>query len=92
MFPQAPKRRSKWYGYNTPLWFQFKVGTAGDAADDAVESTLDECAERIVDVVRAEVARLGDPSRVWLGGNSMGAPAAFHALMDELRTRTNNNE
>merc|ERR1719281_955603 len=38
---------------------------------------------RRVDVVKAEVKKIGDPSRVWLGGNSMGAPAAFHALMDK---------
>jgi hypothetical protein len=33
VFPQAPKRRSKWYGYNTPLWFQFKVGTLVERFD-----------------------------------------------------------
>jgi dienelactone hydrolase len=37
--------------------------------------------------VKAEVERVGDPRRVWLGGNSMGGPAAFHALMDKRMPR-----
>ena len=31
VFPQAPKRHSKWYGYNTPLWFQYKIGTSAQS-------------------------------------------------------------
>jgi predicted esterase len=87
VLPQAPKQKSEWYGYNTPLWFQYKMGTSGNDLGDAVEASLDECAGRIVDVVKAEVAKIGDPGRVWLGGNSQGAPAAFHALMDKRMPR-----
>jgi predicted esterase len=79
VLPQAPKRKSKWYGYNTPLWFDYVIGSE----ETPDPSSLDEGAERLIEVVKAEVQRVGDAERVWLGGESQGAPAAFHALMDE---------
>jgi predicted esterase len=81
VLPQAPKRYSKWYGFNTPLWYQYKIGSSGDKPDDADLASLDESAERLVEVVKAEIKKVGDPQRVWLGGNSQGGPMAFHALM-----------
>jgi len=67
-------------GKRERAWYDYLTDHDGEAEDDLDISTLDESCREIHAIVQAEAEIVGSLSRVFVGGNSQGCGAAFHAV------------
>ena len=89
VFVQSPTREVSCYGKPRPAltsWHDYKSdhGGAGgrpDVEEEINTSHLAECRAHIHSIIDDEIARLGDASRVALGGQSQGACTALDAAL-----------
>jgi dienelactone hydrolase len=89
VLPEAPKIKSEWYASaedpkgELTCWYDYVPNPGGKYGTEVpLEDTMQECRDRILRVVQDEVALVGSASRVFIGGESQGAVAAFHCAVD----------
>jgi predicted esterase len=89
IFMQSPTRQVSCYGKPRPVypaWHDYFTDHGGEEGRPDVEEEIDtaqlaECRVHIHRVIDEEIERLGDASRVAVGGQSQGACTALHAAL-----------
>lgn len=83
VLPEAPKRHSDWYEGETTFWYDYVPNPENKNPKEVpLEDTMQTCRDRILRVVQDEAALLGAADRIFIGGESQGAVAAFHCAVD----------
>lgn len=90
IFPNAPIRTISWPDgpeSDVPSWYNYFTCKCGEEEDDEIDmSHWHQVSNKIHDLIAEEVANLGDPGKIILGGNSQGGTIACNVALTSEHT------